>query len=289
MSVVDVREQGLVGSLFAGDDERPRAGVLVLGGSEGGFPSDVAGLLAAEGFICLALAYFGAVGVPRRLVEIPLEYVDTAFAWLREHPLVMNSRLGVLGISKGAELALLAAASFPDAVGAVVAYSPSSVVFPGIGVAGGGSRRSSWSHRNEPVPFVPYPPAVRPSLSLRGFSVVPIYRTALDNVDAVAVAAIPIERSRAPILLISGDEDRMWPAAQMAEMLKARLTDVGRGDQVIHLRYPRAGHGLAPWMPTVGSRLGSLLYDLGGHRSGNRAAVRDAWGKAVSFLRDNLN
>jgi pimeloyl-ACP methyl ester carboxylesterase len=125
MRVVDIREQGLVGSLFAGDDERPRPGVLVLGGSEGGFPSDVAGSLAAEGFTCLALAYFGAVGVPRRLVEIPLEYVDTAFAWLRKHPLVMNSRLGVLGISKGAELALLAAASFPDTVGAVVTSSPS--------------------------------------------------------------------------------------------------------------------------------------------------------------------
>ncbi len=289
MSVVNVREQGLVGSLFTGDDERPRAGVLVLGGSEGGFPSDVAGLLAAEGFTCLALAYFGAVGVPRRLVEIPLEYVDTAFAWLREHPLVMSSRLGVLGISKGAELALLAAASFPDAVGAVVAYAPSSVVFPGIGVAGGASRRSSWSHRNEPVPFVPYPRAVRPSLGLRGLSVAPIYRMALDNVDAVAAAAIPIERSRAPILLISGDEDRMWPASQMAEMLKARLRDIGRGDQAVHLRYPKAGHGLAPWRPTIGSWLGSLLYDLGGDRSGNRAALRDAWGKAVSFLRDNLD
>ena len=289
MRIVDVRDRGLVGTLFAVDDERPRPGVLVLGGSEGRFPRDVAGLLAEEDFTCLALAYFGAAGLPRRLVKIPLEYVETALAWLREHPSVVSSRLGVLGASKGAELGLLAAASFPDAIHAVVAYSPSSVVFAGIDVAGDGCRRSSWSHRGQPVAFVPYPPAVRPSLSLRGFSLAPIYRTALDNVDAAAAAAIPIERTRARILLIAGDKDRMWPASQMADMLKARLAEVGRADQVVHLRYPNAGHGLTPWTPTVGSRLGSWLYDLGGHPSDNRAAVRDAWGNAVSFLRDNLN
>lgn len=288
MRVVDVRDGGLVGSLFAADEGRS-SGVLVLGGSEGGFPKDVAGLLAEEGFTCLALAYFGAAGLPRRLVEIPLEYIETALAWLGEHPLVGNSRLGVLGSSKGAELALLAAASFPDAFSAVVADSPSSVVFAGIDRAGDGCNRSSWSHRGRPVAFVPYPPGVRPSLGPRGLSLEPIYRTALEDADAVAAAAIPIERIRAPILLISGDKDRMWPASQMATALKGRLAEVGRADQVVHLRYPNAGHGLTPWTPTLGSRLASWLYDLGGHRRDHGAAVWDAWSKVVSFLRSNLN
>jgi dienelactone hydrolase len=289
MRAVDVRDRGLVGSLFAADEGRACAGILVLGGSEGGVPKDVAGLLAEEGFTCLALAYFGAPGLSRRLVEIPLEYIETALAWLRGQPSVGNSRLGVLGSSKGAELALLAAASFPDAVSAVVAESPSSVVFPGIGRARDGCHRSSWSHRGKPVAFVPYPPGVRPSLGPRGVSFEPIYRTALQDGDAVAAAAIPIERTRAPILLISGDKDRMWPASQMATALKARLAEVGRPDQIVHLRYPNAGHGLMPWAPAIGTRLASRLYDLGGQRRHNQAAVRDAWCKAVSFLRGNLN
>jgi hypothetical protein len=288
MRVVDVRDRGLVGCLLAADEGHPCPGVLVLGGSEGGVPRDLARLLAAEGFTCLALAYFGVAGVPRRLVDIPLEYVETALAWLRER-VVGNFRLGLLGSSKGAELALLAAALFPDAVSAVVADSPSSVVFAGIDPVGDGCHRSSWSHGGKPVAFVPYPPDVRPSLGLRGVSFQPIYRAALEDADVVAAAAIPIERTRAPILLISGDKDRMWPASQMAAALKGRLAEAGRADQVVHLRYPNAGHALTPWAPTTGSGRASWLYDLGGRRRDNRAAVRDAWCKAVSFLKDNLS
>lgn len=289
MRAVEVRDSGLVGTLFAADGGRPCPGILVLGGSEGGVPKDVASLLAEEGFTCLALAYFRVAGLPQRLVEIPLEYIETALAWLREQASVRPMRLGLLGSSKGAELALLAAASFPDAVSAVVAESPSSVVFEGIGRAGDVCHHSSWSHRGKPVAFVPYPSGVRPSFGLRGVSFEPIYRTALEDSDAVAAAAIPIERTDAPILLISGDKDRMWPASQMATALTARLAEVGRPDQVVHLRYPKAGHGLTPWVPTIGTRLASWVYDLGGQRRHNQAAARDAWCKAVSFLRGNLN
>lgn len=289
MRVVEVRDRGLVGSLFAAGEGRPCPGVLLLGGSKGGAPKDLAGLLAAEGFTCLALSYFGVAGLPRRLVEIPLECIETALTWLGERRMVGDVPVGIVGCSKGAELGLLAAASFPDAVGAVVADSPSSVVFAGLDRARDGRERSSWSHRGKPVAFVPFPPAVRPSVGLRGVSFEPIYRAALENAEAVAAAAIPIERTRAPILLISGDKDRVWPASQMATALKGRLGQVGRGDQVVHLRYPNAGHALTPWAPTTGRWLTSWLYDLGGHRRDHRAAVRDAWGKLVSFLRDNLS
>src|SRR5205823_7722084 len=114
----------------------PRPGVLVLGGSDGGIPSHLAATLASEGFTCLALAYFGIAGLPRHLAEIPLEYVETALMWLGEQPLVAGTRVGVIGASRGAELALLAAASFPDRIGAVIAYAPSSVVFAGIDLRG---------------------------------------------------------------------------------------------------------------------------------------------------------
>ena len=138
--------------------------------------------------------------------------------------------------------------------------------------------------------FVPYAAASRPSLSLRGLSVAPMYRTALENRDAVAAAAIPIERTRAPVLLVSGDQDGMWPSSQMAEMMKARLARVGREDQVVHLRYPKAGHALAPWAPHgARSRIMSRLYDLGGQPHDNREAALDAWPKAVSFFRTHLS
>jgi len=273
----------------------------VLGGSEGGRPVHLAKVLAVEGFSCLALSYFGKAPLPRNLVEVPLDYVEDALRWLAASPLVERDRVGVVGASKGAELALLAAAHFPDTVGAVVAYAPSAVSFAGIAFGGDGRHRPSWSYRGQPMAFVPYPKRARPSIGLRGLSLARIYRGALANADAVTGAAIPIERAEAAIMLISGDRDRMWPSSAMAEMLCARLEEAGKSDKVVHLRFADAGHSFMPWRPNSGSdRVARLLdavrlagfgglFDLGGKPKANRVASAEAWPRAVAFLRGHLN
>jgi len=300
VEVHEVEDSGLAAS-FVTDSGEPRPGVVVLGGSEGGRPIHLAKLLAAEGFSCLALSYFSKAPLPPNLVEVPLDYVEDALRWLVRHPMVAGQRLGIVGASKGAELALLAAAHLPDAVGAVVAYAPSAVSFAGISFGGDGRCRSSWSFRGQPMPFVPYPKRARPSVGLRGLALAPIYRGALANTDAVAAAAIPIEQADAAIMLISGDRDRMWPSSTMAEMLCARLREAGRGDQVVHLQFADAGHSFMPWSPNTGSeRLGKLIdalrlagfggvFDLGGKPRANRAALQEAWPRAVAFLHEHLN
>jgi dienelactone hydrolase len=295
MRQVEVRSRGLVGWFFTPDDGR-HPGVLALSGSDGGCPLQIGRLLADEGFACLALQYFKADGLPKHLVEIPLEYTETALGWLSEQSEVNDSRLGVVGPSKGAELALLTAAYFPDAVGAVVAYAPSSVAFAGIGGTEG-RRRSSWTYRGAPVPFVPYPVKMRPALGLRGVSFTPVYRAALENSAAVEAAGIPIEHTDVPILLISGDRDRMWPSSTMAEQLVARLASAGKSDQISHLRFRDAGHSFMPWRPGIGSeRIARMVdgvrltgiggfIDLGGRPKANRAALHQAWPQVLSFLR----
>jgi uncharacterized protein len=299
VDVQDAQASGLAGT-FATHGGEPRPGVLVLGGSEGGRPIHLAQLLAAEGFAALALSYFGTAPLPRNLVEVPLDYVEEAVRWLANHPLVAGEQVGVVGSSKGAELALLAAAHLSDAFGAVVAYAPSAVAFAGIAFGGDGRRRSSWSLRGEPLPFVPYPRRALPSLGLRGLSLAPIYRAALDNADAVAAATIPIERAGAPIMLISGDRDRMWPSSAMAEMLLQRLRECDKADCAVHVRFADAGHSFMPWAPNRGServarvtntlRLAGIggVFDLGGKPKANRAALEAAWPRAVAFLREHL-
>src|SRR5215217_2812414 len=54
----DVRERGLVGTLYCPDGDRPLPGVLMLGGAEGGMHEDDAALLAGHGYAALALAYY---------------------------------------------------------------------------------------------------------------------------------------------------------------------------------------------------------------------------------------
>ncbi|HEU0105511.1 MAG TPA: acyl-CoA thioesterase/bile acid-CoA:amino acid N-acyltransferase family protein, partial [Vicinamibacteria bacterium] len=124
INVTEVKEDGLVGRLYEPSGTRHPA-VLVLGGSEGGIPPTYASVLAGRGYVTFALAYFRAEGLPKDLVEIPLEYFRSGIEWLRARPSVDPERIAVLGISKGGELSLLLGATWPQ-VKAVIALSPSS-------------------------------------------------------------------------------------------------------------------------------------------------------------------
>jgi dienelactone hydrolase len=103
--VIKVGDDGLVAALYlpSADGGRKWPALILLSGSGGG----IAGAamygepLAASGYAVLALAYFAMDGLPRDLVEIPLEYFKRAINWLRGHASIDPDRIGVLGHSRG--------------------------------------------------------------------------------------------------------------------------------------------------------------------------------------------
>jgi dienelactone hydrolase len=277
-----VRERGLVGTIFEPRRHGRRASVIVLGGSEGGLASAEvrAALLASHGFNALALAYFDPTdslggGLPDHLSLIPLEYFDTAIDWLGERRSVDANRVGVVGASKGAELALLLASRDPQ-LKAVVAYAPSSVVWAGLGTPSDSSGyfTSSWSENGEPVTFLPYD---------FGGDQDDFYTGALADRDAAARAAIPAERINGPVMLVSGTDDQLWPSTYMADQVMARLREHGHRYTDRHLAYDGAGHAITfPYQPTIQVASGGL--QLGGNPADTARAARDHWPRALRFL-----
>lgn len=165
VSLTPVREEGLVGKLFAPPGDSLPV-VLVVTGSDGGFgwAGTVAPLLASYGYAALALAYFdyqGMEGLPTSLEEIPLEYFERAIAWMGKQPQVDTNKLAVVGVSKGGELALLLGSTFPE-IRSVVAYVPSGVVWQSFTIGASDAPRSSWSYQGKPLPFVPFLEGTRP-------------------------------------------------------------------------------------------------------------------------------
>ena len=196
-----------------------------------------------------------------------------------------DGRVAVVGASKGGELALLVAATFPNLVGPVVAYTPSAVVWSGIDFSqSSGSLQSSWSVGGRPLPFVPIPSGVAPSFSDRGMRLLPVYDTGLDNSDAVGKAAIQIERATGPALLISGGDDGVWPATRMCAMLTDRMRAAGRADSVRHLSFPQAGHALFPGPDPAAS---PMQLDFGGSEGSADAAHATAWPEVIRHLRND--
>ena len=217
-----LRNGDLVGTFRAPSTGGPFPGVLALGGSDGGTPEYFLNLLVPEGLACLAIAYWVTSDTQPTMAEIPLERLERGLRWLigRSDVVARDGRVAVVGASRGGELVLLLAASFPDSVGPVVAYTPSSVVWFGLDFTQPvGATRSTWTRHGKPLPHLSFPPGVMPTQSERGLSMLPLSEAALDDRDAVDRSAIAVESAHGPLLLVSGGDDRVWATGRMCEMI----------------------------------------------------------------------
>jgi acetyl esterase/lipase len=285
--ITKVREANLAATFSHPDGAGPFPAIVALGGSDGGTPEYFLNLLVPEGFAVLALVYWGTPETQMTLADVPVERVERALRWLRVQPNVRaaNGRVGIVGASKGAELALVAASTLPDLVGPVVAYTPSSVVWMGLDFMSPGRLCSSWSQKGSPLPFVPFPPGVTPAQSERGLSMLPVAERGLDDRAAVERAAIPVDRARGRLLLVSGSDDRVWPAKRMCDMIVARMSAHGRQDDVKHLHYADAGHMLFPYTRPSDVTFPALPMDVGGTPQADADAHASAWPQVVAHLR----
>src|SRR5690242_18366872 len=119
VQTIQVRDDGLVGTFYLPATPPPWPAMIVVGGSSPGIFGLPALMFASEGVAALALGYFGLPGLPRTFERIPLEYFGGGLRWLAARPDVLPHAIGVAGASRGGELALLLAATYPDIRAAV--------------------------------------------------------------------------------------------------------------------------------------------------------------------------
>lgn len=107
--------------------------------------------------------------------------------------------------------------------------------------------------------------------------------------EAREAARIRLERSHAALLLIAGEADGLWGAAEAAQRIADRLAAARHPRAVQVLRYPDAGH-----VVYIGRTLAAddpllaRFEGMGGTPEGTRAAINDAWPKSLRFLREQL-
>jgi dienelactone hydrolase len=270
-----VAEDGLVGIFYTPGGAGPYPAVITLGGSGGSMDVQKAVMLASRGYAALALDYFGGQGLPNQLSEIPLEYFADALAWLQAHPAVDGERIGVIGNSRGGELALLLGATYPE-IKAVVSYAGSGVVFGGYPDPG-----PAWTVGGEPVPFAPAELDLAQERDRPAFVPGPA--------EELVKAVIPVEQINGPVLLISGTADRVWPASMLSEIAWERLAAHDHPYPYAHLFYEEAGHTLpVPYWPTTVDPfphpVTGVIVEPGGTRATNAVAGAEAWAEVLDFL-----
>jgi uncharacterized protein len=240
-------------------------------------------LFAELGATAIALRWFGGDGQPPGICEVPLESFCPATDRLIAEGC---DRIAYVGTSKGAEAALLLGC-FDHRIDAVVAFSPSSVVWANIGPGLDGvawPQRSSWTRSGAPLPFVahdhPWQPVLRDGLvSYRSLHEQSLARFAAD----VPVAAIPVEQGRAEIVLVAGGDDALWPSDTFAKSVASRLTSAGR--QACLVVHPDAGHRvLLPGETTPRSE----KHAHGGTDAADKALGHTAWTEIARLLRPQV-
>lgn len=271
---------GRLQGVALGPAKGAEVGVLVLAGSSGRVDVERARLLAEHGALALALRWFGGPDQSPGICEIPLETFTHAVDWLSGQGV---ARIGVIGVSKGAEAALLLACH--DArIGGVVAISPSSVVWANVGPGLNGQDfpyRSSWTWRGLPLPFVPYDDSEPTDASRGPVAYRPVYERSLRAFpERARLAAIPIEQSHARVVLVAGEGDLMWPSAAFARELAQRAGSAGKRIEVVS--HPLAGH--RPFFPGEPVPAPSLRNLYGGSGEADAALGAAAWPRALVCL-----
>lgn len=237
-----IRQNDIVADFFYPKESNHLPLVVALAGSAGGFlPDKELQSLALHGYAVLSLAYFNAGSLPKKLESIPLEYFDAAINWAAGQSVADSANIILLGVSRGAELALLLA-SHNSRIKGVVAYSPGCFVLPNaIDSEDNVVRTASWSWKGKDLSFAPM--AMLQQNNDQAIDYRNYVEPLLEDPDQ-EVYTIPIEKAQAAILLISGGDDRTWPAAEMATLLEHRLKMKQYSYAVRNVIFPRAGHSL---------------------------------------------
>jgi len=290
----EVREHGLVGTVFHPPGPGPHPAIMILNGSGGGINEPRGAIWASRGFTAFALGYFKAPGLSPYISNTPLEYFETGLQWMRRELNPLAGFVAIAGQSRGGELVMLLGSMFPDLVSAVLGYVPSAVVNcaqnacdPALGREGfawlykgkgiqhvwDGNKTATW----DPWDYGPEPRRHTNALL-----------TSLEDPEAVARARIPVEKIKGPVLLLSGGDDGSWPSTLYCEMIKQSLRH--HPYPVVHHDYPEAGHLiLFPYVPTTQLQyahpVSGRLSTSGGRPDVNAIADEHSWQAALAFAR----
>ncbi|XP_056266620.1 acyl-coenzyme A thioesterase 5-like [Pseudoliparis swirei] len=114
-----IKDGNIRGVLFTPPGEGPFPAVLDLYTFGGGLSERRASLLASRGFLVLTVALYGHEDMPKAIQVVHLDYFEEAIRLLKKQNGVGSNDIGVISMSKSADLAL-SIASFLSGVAATV-------------------------------------------------------------------------------------------------------------------------------------------------------------------------
>ncbi|XP_048251941.1 acyl-coenzyme A amino acid N-acyltransferase 1-like [Haliotis rufescens] len=263
-----VREGPLRGTLFLPPGEGPFPGLIDMSGSIGGLVEYRAALLASRGFACFALSYFRYDDLPSSMADIDFDYILGAVDWLASHPHVQVGGIGVIGASKGGEVAFL------------LGMTTNKI-------------RCSCQHCFEQY-FCD-----NTACKLNVGDILMLNTNNLKYTDegvylkdnlSYGIEVIPAWKNNAQILYLLGEDDGVMPIDHAKYFIETCPEEKRKNIELVS--YPGTGHRIEPpYMPmyrTLYHPVLGMTLVVGGHPEAHAAAEEDAWRRLLNFLHKHL-
>jgi len=285
----NIQQDGFQANYFVKKTEEKKVAIILIGGGQWGdyWAQD----FANKGFIGLSLPYTRREGLPQLPEEINLEYFESALIWLQNQSEVQAEKIILMGASRNAELALLIASVFPDHVNGVIAFAPSSVSWSNrVLPYNSNELKASWRYQGRDIPYIPMDKITGNETSK--IETLEYWERGLAKIEELTHAMIPVEKIKGPILLLSGEDDKVWPSSFMADMIEQRIKENNFKYSFQNIKYENAGH-LISSHPDINSgfRTGQLNIDgkdyefeFGGTNDGDQKAKLNARKRLYEFI-----
>ncbi len=281
-----LEKDGFIGALYRPErDEYPGKAIIMFGGSDGiyNLTKMIAEQYVKRGMTVLALAYWNEPGLPGGFEKVPVDLVEKAVLWLRRQGF---EKVGLWGISMGAELALLAGSLMPELISCVTAVCPTNICSQGF-VKKKGIRQlecSAFSWHGKDLPWarlkLSKAAILRDSLRERSVCLRSCYEDAVRN--APEEAQIRVENIGGPVLLIYPEYDAMWPSELSAQKIRTRMEEKNFAHPFKCVSYKYASHMLIP----VRSRSTVMFRVERKYPEQCRESDMDAFEKTLAFWKE---
>lgn len=226
--------QDLVAKLYLPKTAGKVPVVIAFGGSDPSWahPDANGEMMAKNGIAVIGLVYFKmAPSLPASLDQIPMEYFIKAVDYAQTLAQIDEKRIGVITGSRGAEAGFLLAI-LDQRIKSVVITTPSKVAWGGMTKA-----RSAWTYQGKDIPSLRLPDSTTMTQLER-------FHLALSDQEKVKQAMFSFEKINGPILLVSAENDQIWPGTAMSNDIVAYLKDKKFPYPVIHKSYA-TGHAFS--------------------------------------------
>ncbi|XP_034019156.1 peroxisomal succinyl-coenzyme A thioesterase-like [Thalassophryne amazonica] len=274
---IEVKENGLLGTLFIPPGPGPFPGLLDLSGGGGVLVEYRAALLASHGFVTLALDYFTS-SVLTKLPDVEFSYLESAFNLIQLHPQVIPDRVGVFGFCLGAQMTLNLAAM-------------SAIANPRCCVCVSGCHLNCYGKSHTTMYECMF---IHSDKKRENEQNQHILRDTGLLLLADPENKVDVGRIKCPVMLINGDDDQNWPAVEYSEDMAQLMRAAGNDHLLTVLNYPDTGHLIGPpYSPhfratNFRSDQEKSIVLWGGRTRPHSDAQEDSWRKILAFLEELL-